>query len=384
MDIKTNKKEGSLIKQIASGIAISLGCTAINEIIKLVRTSQCSIVDISEWDSSYNSVNKHLRKMNEDAYDKHREPAINKDYYEITSGMSYFIKLKNNNCIKIDSYKPEKKFGYSEKHLRLSFYGNDRHKNRAKFISDVAKVSDERHIPIKYMNGECEITHSVITHKFDNLIMKDEVKSSIIDGLNSWNDSKDWYDKYDMIHKIGVFLYGKAGTGKSSVAKAISTMFDNSPIITIDADNVMKSINEVIKARRKYSGVIIVLIEDFDMYFKSREELENVELDVSMKKRKDSNQNAIFQLLDGVYSTEDTIYIATTNYKDRIDKALIRHGRFDIQKELEFFEYEEALKCVEKFGYGEELLNRFNIEYPIQPALLQSKIMEYRYCNDIK
>lgn len=155
-------------------------------------------------------------------------------------------------------------------------------------------------------------------------------------------------------------------------------MFGNAPILSIDSDNIMKSVNSILKMRRKYDGTLIVLIEDFDMYFKSREEVENFELDIVQKKQKDNNQNAIFQLLDGVYSTDNTIYIATTNYKERIDSALIRYGRFDIQEELEYFKKEDALKCVGLLGYDERVLEEIDIEYPVQPAYLQSKIMEYR------
>ena len=117
------------------------------------------------------------------------------------------------------------------------------------------------------------------------------------------------------------------------------------------------------------------------MYFKSREEVENIEIGFEQKKQKDFNQNAIFQLLDGVYATDDTIYIATTNYKDRIDSALIRYGRFDIQEELDYFNENEALECVELLGYDKEVLENMKLEYPVQPAYLQSKIMEYRANN---
>ena len=209
-------------------------------------------------------------------------------------------------------------------------------------------------------------------------VLSEEVKHRIIDGLNNWKSSRGWYEKHQLVHKIGVFLYGKPGTGKSTVAKAISTMFENAPILTIDPNNIMSSINGILKMRRKYDGTLIVLIEDFDMFFKSREELENIELDIGMKKQKDTNQNAIFQLLDGVYSTENTIYIATTNYKDSIDSALIRYGRFDIQEELNYFGYNEALKAIKLLGYDEQVLNKLGLKYPVQPSLLQSMVMEYR------
>ena len=79
-----------------------------------------------------------------------------------------------------------------------------------------------------------------------------------------------------------------------------------------------------------------------------------------------------------MYSTDDTIYVATTNYKDRIDSALIRYGRFDIQEELNYFSKDDAVQCVKLLGYDKSVLDSMSIEYPVQPAYLQSKIMEYR------
>lgn len=218
----------------------------------------------------------------------------------------------------------------------------------------------------------------MIPHSFYNIVLDEKVKQNIVNGLVNWDKSKNWYDEHQLVHKIGVFLYGKPGTGKSTVAKAISSMFGNAPILTIDPNNIMNSVNGILKMRKKYDGTIVVLIEDFDMYLKSREEIENVKIGLDQKKQKDFNQNAIFQLLDGVYSTDDTIYVATTNYKDRIDSALIRYGRFDIQEELNYFSKDDAVQCVKLLGYDKSVLDSMSIEYPVQPSYLQSKIMEYR------
>ena len=54
----------------------------------------------------------------------------------------------------------------------------------------------------------------------------------------------------------------------------------------------------------------------------------------------------------------------------------------DIQEELNYFSKDDAAKCVELLGYNEKVLDSMNLEYPVQPAYLQSKIMEYRAnCN---
>lgn len=371
-----------VIKRIVTGVAVSLGVTAVTSTFQIIKSLKTSTIDVGEWDNSYNNINKMLYRLNPDTYIKHRMPTTNKDFYELSEDISYFISLKNKNYIKVETYrnKSEKSY-YPEHRLRIQFFGKERYKHREEFLRNALRITDGKHIRVQYLN-EYEISCDVIPHSFDNIVLDEKVKQNIVNGLVNWDKSKNWYDEHQLVHKIGVFLYGKPGTGKSTVAKAISSMFGNAPILTIDPNNIMNSVNGILKMRKKYDGTIIVLIEDFDMYFKSREEIENVEIGLDQKKQKDFNQNAIFQLLDGVYSTDDTIYVATTNYKDRIDSALIRYGRFDIQEELNYFNKYNAVKCVKILGYNENILDSMNLEYPVQPAYLQSKVMEYRAnCN---
>lgn len=371
-----------VIKRIVTGVAVSLGVTAVTSTFQIIKSLKTSTIDIGEWDNSYNNINKMLYKLNPETYIKHKMPTTNKDFYELSEDISYFVSLKNKNYIKVETYrnKSEKSY-YPEHRLKIQFFGKERYKHREEFLRNALRITDDKHIRVQYLN-EYEISCDVIPHSFDNIILDEEVKQNIVNGLVNWNKSKNWYDEHQLVHKIGVFLYGKPGTGKSTVAKAISSMFGNAPILTIDPNNIMNSVNGIMKMRKKYDGTIVVLIEDFDMYFKSREEVENIEIGFKQKKQKDFNQNAIFQLLDGVYSTDNTIYIATTNYKDRIDSALIRYGRFDIQEELEYFNEGKALECVELLGYDKKVLENMKLEYPVQPAYLQSKIMEYRAnCN---
>lgn len=268
-------------------------------------------------------------------------------------------------------------FSRSEHRIEILFFGKDKYKNREEFLRSSIKFTDERFIKVKHLN-EYDMSCDILSHSFDNIILDYDVKNRIINGLTCWSKSKEWYEDHQLVHKMGVFLYGKPGTGKSTIAKSISAMFNNAPILTIDHSMIMKSIDGIFRMRKRYEGTLIILIEDFDMYFKNREEIEGIELDLNQKKTKDSNMNAVFQLLDGIYSTENTIYIATTNYRDRIDEALIRYGRFDIQEELEYFDRYKSEELVRYFGCDKDILNEMNLSYPVQPSLLQGKIMEYR------
>ncbi|WP_342759514.1 AAA family ATPase [Kineothrix sedimenti] len=381
-----NKNDG-IIKQVVTGTAVSLGISAITGIFQIVKSMKTSTIQIGEWDNSYNNVNKLLYRIEPKTYVKHRTPTTNKEFYELSENISYFIKLKNNNYLKVETYRDKnEKTSYPEHRLRISFFGKEKYKYREEFLTNALKMTDEKHIRVLYLN-ENEMSCDVIPHCFDNIVLNRSVKERITKGLSNWINSKDWYEEHQLVHKIGVFLYGKPGTGKSTIVKAISNMFDNAPILTIDPSNVMCSVNGILRTRKKYDGTIIVLIEDFDLCFKSREEevesqsTNNSDLKSIQPKDSATNQNSLFQLLDGVYSTDNTIYIATTNYKDRIDSALIRYGRFDIQEELEYFDYDDALRFIRLLGYDKDVVDNFGLEYPVQPSYLQSKVMEYRAKN---
>ena len=164
-------------------------------------------------------------------------------------------------------------------------------------------------------------------------------------------------------------------------------MFNNAPILIFDSSNIIDSINRTIKMRKMYAGEIIVLIEDFDQLFEKRDDDEAQDTTAGSDQLKPSkiknvsmleNTNAIFQVLDGVYSMDGMIYIATTNYIEKLDAALIRYGRFDLQEELPYFDREMTDQFIEMMGYNSSIADELNLEYPVQPAMLQSKIMEYR------
>lgn len=386
------QSNGNFIQQVAYNTAMEIVNSGIKMIGDLLISANLSKIEMSEWDNAYNNVNKMLFKISPEIYTKHRIPTTNNDFYELTMGTTYVVKLKNKNYMRVETYQSDAEGkGSSERFLRIKFYGNQRYKNRNKFLLQALKLTDRRFIHVKYLS-EYDMACDIIPHTFDSIVIDEGVKRRIVSGLKSWKQSKDWYEEHQLVHKIGVLLYGKPGTGKSTVAKAISNLFGNAPILVINTENIMNSINAILKMRKRMSGVLIVLIEDFDLFFDKRDEEEIVESECAdstettteptkpqKNAKKDFNQNAIFQLLDGVYSTDDTVYIATTNYKEKIDSALIRHGRFDIQEELDYFHTkEEALKCVNMLGYGEDVLDKLMITYPVQPAYLQSMIMEYR------
>jgi hypothetical protein len=374
-----DKKINNIALRILTEIGIGVGTAIVADVVQIIRTSKSSHIDIGAWDSAYNNINKMIFNLNPTKYLKHKVPSANKDFYELSPGVSYFTKVDDKNYMRIEAYRDKgSNMIYPEQRVKVSFFGKDKYKNRGKFLEAANRLKNEEFIRVQYLN-EYDTTCEIIPHDFDNIVIDDEVKSRIVDGLNNWKDSKSWYKNHQLTYKIGVFLHGDPGTGKSTIAKAISSMFENAPILTIDPNDVMKSIAGILRMRKKYTGTIVILIEDFDMYCKKRKDSDD---DQRRDNKVDANQNAIFQLLDGIYSTDNTIYIATTNYKNKLDPALIRYGRFDIQEELKYFDEKQVVSYIKLMGYDKRILPKLNIgPYPVQPSYLQSKIMEYRANN---
>lgn len=384
-----DKRKGTkMLSHIIGEIAISLGVSVITDVAKTINSATASIISVQEWDETYNGVNKMLYKLSPKQYEKHRAPSKNKNSYELTSGVRYIVKLKDNNFAMVETTREDNSKIFFEKSLHIRFIGKNRYLYRNAFLVESAKLTDKKCIPVKYLN-EYGIQCDIIPRSFDSIVLEDSVRHNIVSGLQNWKASRDWYEAHQLVYKIGVFLYGDPGTGKSTIARAISEMFNRAPILVMDINNIMQSIRSIIKMRERYKGTIIVLIEDIDMYFpKQVDRIDNEQDNPDQNKEAEErtnkiNQNAIFQLLDGVYSTDDTIYITTTNYKDKLDSALIRCGRFDIQERLTNLTEDGAKKKVQLLGYDASVLRELNIEYPVQPALLQSKIMEYR-ANQLK
>lgn len=355
---------------------------AVHQVVDLVKTYMGSSIDIGEfnWDS-YQQINRLVYKLNPEKFSQYRSPTTNKQLFELESGVRYSIRIPRHNVwILVSSYKTESKIYMGEKRIKLTFHGKEKQICRNRFIQKLLQCSDQKTVNIEYMSDGEKIKSKLIPMKLDNIIMKSSDKNYLLSGINSWKSSKEWYNKHGLVHKIGILLYGKPGAGKSTLIRAISGLVGGAPVLTVSPKNIIASISSIVRKRDRISGTIIVLMEDFDMFLSSRTVgIDENDSNNEQMQKDQENQNALFQLLDGVYSTDNTIYIATTNHIKKLDPALIRYGRFDIQLELPYFDKKMCKEFIKAFNYPDEITHDMNISsYPVCPSYLQSEIMRIR------
>lgn len=136
--------------------------------------------------------------------------------------------------------------------------------------------------------------------------------------LRMWLAKGDWYKDRGIPWRRGLLLQGPAGTGKSSLTRAIAQTL-GLPLHVFHLSTL--SDQEMIENWQGLSGSCVVLFEDFDTVFDKRQ---------SLTSHGALTFECILNLLSGVGTNSGVILIVTTNHPEKIDDALInRPGRID-------------------------------------------------------
>ena len=173
-------------------------------------------------------------------------------------------------------------------------------------------------------------TERKIKVKFEDVAGLDEEKGELIEIVDFLKHPKKYTQMGAKIPK-GILLYGKPGTGKTLIAKAIAgeagvpfISMSGSEFIEMFAGLGASRVRKLFDRARKLEPCI-VFIDEIDAIGSRRTSGSGAETE---------NNQTLNQLLvemDGFSSEQTIIVLAATNRPEMLDKALLRPGRFDRQ-----------------------------------------------------
>jgi len=199
-------------------------------------------------------------------------------------------------------------------------------------------------------------------------------KHEIINDIRLFLSKKEWYHSKGILYKKGLLLYGEPGTGKSTFASILATEL-NLEIYYINLSD-KETVSNLLDLTSKIRENSIILFEDIDCLGMAHSRDEDI-------KNKD-HLSLFLNILDGVNSLDSVIYLLTTNYIDKIDKALIRPGRIDTYIKFEKFKKPQIQELYNIFYDRENDFNEFYINFKhilindeISPSNLQNLFIHY-------
>ena len=165
---------------------------------------------------------------------------------------------------------------------------------------------------------------------FKDVAGLDEEKNELIEIVNFLKEPKKFHEMGAKIPR-GILLYGKPGTGKTLIAKAIAGEA-NVPFISMSGSEFIEMfaglgasrVRKLFEKAKKVSPCI-VFIDEIDAIGARRTGGSGAE--------SENNQtlNQLLVEMDGFNTDETVIVLAATNRPEMLDKALLRPGRFDRQ-----------------------------------------------------
>ncbi|CAA0834010.1 P-loop containing nucleoside triphosphate hydrolases superfamily protein [Striga hermonthica] len=163
---------------------------------------------------------------------------------------------------------------------------------------------------------------------FERLAMDPDLKRALVEDLDRFVRRKDYYRSVGKTWRRGYLLHGPPGTGKSSLVAAIANYlkFDvyDLELASLYSNSQLKG--QLLSTNNR--SIIVIEYVDCSTQMHSRDGDSDDD-----KPRDGLTLSGMLNFIDGLWSScgDERIIIFTTNHKEKLDPALIRPGRMDMQ-----------------------------------------------------
>lgn len=303
---------------------------------------------------------------------------------------------------------------------------------------------DEDYVEINVYNsqpgGEWDHQTEIHPRHFSSITMTASVKNDLLNKLEHFKTSENFYKERGLAYKLGLILHGRQGTGKTSIIKAIATYL-NYDIYQLNFRDVNNE--NIMKCLQNTGPNSVIVIEEFDacggtavkardgineMYgsdpltgmgllddglerdpytamleaglaskLMSKDDEDEDDDKAKSKKGKGTrggirspfgsfappprlDLGELLKSFDGLIPLNNRVIILTSNVfkKMEIDPALTRKGRIDGIYELKEFETPEVVDYAEKMFPGSKVPEYFKFK-PILGCDIQDYYLDNKY-----
>lgn len=220
-----------------------------------------------------------------------------------------------------------------------------------RFLDTCREFADrqrEAYITVRISKGSYEDTWDTTILRplrpLETVHFDEETKKALVADIENYLDAntRKFYNRRGIPYRRGFLLYGPPGTGKTSLSLALAGRFGLELYLlhmpSVRGDRVLEELFTALPPR------CMVLLEDIDAVgikrrWRARNDSDDSDSGNDSDKsdgdsdldrgRSSCTLSGLLNVLDGVASQEGRIVLMTSNFVEKLDKALVRPGRVD-------------------------------------------------------
>lgn len=213
-----------------------------------------------------------------------------------------------------------------------------------------------------------EKTQTISKRRLSTIYLPDDVKRNIVNTINGFFASREYYKRHGIAHNLKILLYGPPGTGKDSIAKMIASEW-NRNLYYVTGGKDGKFIPNALVDSGDDVNYPLFLVSDIDKYpFLINEPDVDIEKDPGSKDEQMKYKQcfgSMINALDGILSGEGRIIVMTTNHIEKFSPTFTRPGRIDLKMEIGYVTPEVLRKYVKDF---------YNVDLPENVKLRNNQL----------